>query len=310
MLAAAAQEDTAGTAIFRLLALREAEPLGIEGLGAVDIVNEQRYRADLGDLERPGQEHALDVEGLSRRRLRVVAREDVDPLLLRVYEFGRLRHLRQGRLLLEAAVIQFARLRPLVPADLLDTVIELVGVAVGIVDIDVPVAARHVAADPLDPDLLFLEIAVRLGDLLQAAALPGDLVDRDLGGEFAVGAEIHHPLREQHKGVVVAAIAHEIAARIAKILVFGEPGGARKIQRVGRGEAEQVAVERAAFGELHGIEAEMAEAADLERPFEQNAADIIMMTVAGHGQFPPPRRNLRGLAWRIMRESRRKDKPP
>ena len=152
-----------------------------------------------------------------------------------------------GGFSLEAAVIHVARLRAPVPADLLDAVIELVGVAVGVVDIDVPVAARHVAADPLDADLLLLEIAVRVGDLLEAAALPGDLVDRDLGREFAVGAMVHDLLREQHHRVVVGAVAHEIAVRVAEIGILREPRRAREIGLVGDREAEQVAVELAAL---------------------------------------------------------------
>jgi hypothetical protein len=47
----------------------------------------------------------------------------------------------------------------------------------------------------------------------------------------------------------------------------------------------------------------MAEPADLERPLEQDAADIIAMTVAGHGSVSSSA-SPRGLAWRIMRETR------
>ena len=148
---------------------------------------------------------------------------------------------------------------------------------VGVVDIDVPVAARHVAPDALDADLLLLEIGVGVDDLLQAAALPGDLVDRDLGREFAVGAMVHDPLREQHKGVVVGPIAHEITARIAEIGVLRKPRRPREIERIGGGKAEQVAIEFAAFRQFFDIEPEMAEAADLERPLQVNPADIVAL---------------------------------
>src|SRR5260370_5179198 len=140
-----------------------------------------------------------------------------------------------------------------------------------------PVAARHVAADALDADLLLLKVGVGIDDLLEAAELPGDLIDRDLGREFAVGAMVHDPFREKYKGVVVGPIAHEIAARVAEIGVFRKPRRPREIQGIRRGEAEQVAIEFAAFGELLDIEPEMAEAADLERPLQVNPTDIVAL---------------------------------
>jgi len=48
---------------------------------------------------------------------------------------------------------------------------------------------------------------------------------------------------------------------------FGNQG-AREIGLVGHREAEQIAVELAAFLDFVDIEAEMAEAADLERPLK------------------------------------------
>src|SRR5207248_893626 len=80
---------------------------------------------------------------------------------------------------------------------------------------------------------------------------------------------------------------------------------------VGHRKAEQVPVELAACLDLGDIEPEMAETADLERPFEQNAADIVTLTIGGHGSFllgSGPLR--RGCAVPIMRFPRRKDKPP
>ncbi len=89
---------------------------------------------------------------------------------------------------------------------------------------------------------------MRLDNLAQAAALPSDLVDRDLGREFAVGAVVHNPLWEQHKGVMVGAVAHKIATRVADVLIFREPWRPRKIERVGGGEAEEIAIKLAALG--------------------------------------------------------------
>src|SRR5205823_1592538 len=52
-------------------------------------------------------------------------------------------------------------------------------------------------------------------------------------------------------------------------------------------EAQQVAVEMAGLFELDDVEAEMPEAADLERPLQQDAADIVALAISGHG-VPPP----------------------
>jgi hypothetical protein len=131
--------------------------------------------------------------------------------------------------------------------------------------------------DALNADLLLLEIGVGVGDLLETAALPGDLVDRDLGREFTVGAMVHDPFREQHKGVVVGSIAHEITARVAKIGVFRKPRRSREIECVGSGKAQQVAIELAALRQFLDIEPEMAEASDLERPLQVNPTDIVTL---------------------------------
>jgi hypothetical protein len=58
MLGAAAEKDAAVTAIIDILGLGEAEKLGVEALGGIDIGNEQLDRADPGDLERSLQHHA------------------------------------------------------------------------------------------------------------------------------------------------------------------------------------------------------------------------------------------------------------
>jgi hypothetical protein len=101
-----------------------------------------------------------------------------------------------------------------------------------------PIAAGHVAPDALNTDLLFLKIGVGVDDLLETAALPGDLVDRYLGREFPVGAVVHNPLRKQDKGVMIRSVTHEIAARITQICVLGKPRCPREIERVGGCETE------------------------------------------------------------------------
>src|SRR6185312_305282 len=60
------------------------------------------------------------------------------------------------------------------------------------------------------------------------------------------------------------------------------PRRAREIGLVGLDEAEQIAIKLAARLHAVDIEAEMAEAADLERPVEHDPADIVALTVSGH----------------------------
>ena len=107
--------------------------------------------------------------------------------------------------------------------------------------------------------------------------MPGDLVNRDLRREFAVGAMVHDPLREEHKGVMVRPVAHEITARVAEIGILREPGRPREVERIGGGKAEQVAIKLAAFRQLLDVEPEMTEAADLERPLQVYPADTVAL---------------------------------
>src|SRR5262249_8290189 len=122
MLGSAAQEYATGALVTRLLAADKADALGVEGLGALDIVDEQADRADLGDLERPRQHHAFDIVIGGQTVLRAMAREDGDALCFCLGHFCGLGHLRQWRLFLKAAVIEVARLAQPVPANLLDAV--------------------------------------------------------------------------------------------------------------------------------------------------------------------------------------------
>src|ERR1700736_782909 len=244
VLGAAAQKHAAGTAIDGLLAAHEAKTLGIEIFSAFDVSDKQAYRADLGDLEGARQQDPIYIVFSSQVVAWAMPRVHLDFPVDGLGQLGGFRHLRQWGLLVEAAVIHVARLAQPVPADLLDAVVEFVGVTVRVVDIDMPIAARHVAPDPLNADLLLLEIGVRIDNLFEATALPGDLIDRDLGREFAVGTMVHDPFREQHEGVVVGPVAHEITARVAEIGILGEP---REIERIGGGKAEQVAIELAAL---------------------------------------------------------------
>ena len=141
------------------------------------------------------------------------------------------------------------RLRAQVPADLLDAVIDLVGVALGIGRIGVPVRARHVAADAARIDADRLEPVDAVADLAQGADLPGDLVGGDLGiGDMAAGAAAAHAverrLGEDHVRMVIGAVRHEIADRGRHAVEHvGRRDDAGEIERVGDAEAQQIAIE-------------------------------------------------------------------
>jgi hypothetical protein len=107
----------------------------------------------------------------------------------------------------------------------------------------VPVAARHVASHALDGDALILEVRMGVHDLLEAAALPGDLIDRHLRRELPIGPVVQHLLVEEHEGVMVRAVAHEVAARVAEIGALRRPGHLAEVEDVRVLEAEQVTVE-------------------------------------------------------------------
>src|SRR5262245_34325824 len=159
--------------------------------------------SNLGNFEGARQEDTFYV--ILRWQLLLVAMsgKDIDALVVPgLGDLGHLRHLRQRRLLAEATVIDGAWPADVVPGDLLDVVIELVGMAVLVIDIAVPVAAWHVTPDALDGHITFLEVVKRVHDLFEATHLPGDLIDGHLGAKFPIWAQSHHVLIKEHKGVV------------------------------------------------------------------------------------------------------------
>src|SRR6202012_3907664 len=111
----------------------------------------------------------------------------------------------------EATLPHCRRLRLQVPADLLDAVIDLVGVAFRIRWIGMPVRARYVAADAAWIDADRFEVFDAVADLAQRADLPGDLVGRHLGiGHMTAGAPATHAIErrfgEEHERMMVAAM--------------------------------------------------------------------------------------------------------
>src|ERR1700730_10955000 len=85
---AAAQKYTASPAVYRLLASDKAEALGIEVLGALDVIDEEADRTDLGDLEWARQQHALYIVGCGKSLFRAVSGEHLDALAECLLEFG------------------------------------------------------------------------------------------------------------------------------------------------------------------------------------------------------------------------------
>src|SRR5205823_4522382 len=93
----------------------------------------------------------------------------------RLNDLSIFRHLWQRWLLAKATIVDSARLAQVIPAHLLDAIIKLVGVPIRIVDIAVPVAARHVTAHALNRDITLLKVVKRLDHLFEAPDLPGNL---------------------------------------------------------------------------------------------------------------------------------------
>src|SRR5262249_31572231 len=119
--------------------------------------------------------------------------------------------------------------------------------------------------------------------LAQAATLPGDLVGGHAGLEAALLVQrLAHAAVEQDEGVMVAAVASEVAFRVAQA---GQDrrvlDALREVQLVRDAEAQQVGVEVKVGLHVYHVEAEVPQAAYLERLLEQDAADVELR--AGRG---------------------------
>jgi hypothetical protein len=94
--------------------------------------------------------------------------------------------------------------------------------------------------------------------------------------------------REERESVMVGAVAQHVAVGIAeafdRLLVARD---AVEIESVGQAEAEQVGVEGQRLRHRDIVEAEMAEAADLEWAVEKQAANVIFFRCGcvGHGDL-------------------------
>ncbi len=255
-------------------------------------LDEQAHRTDSRDLERTREQDAADVVGLRAAHLaRAQTLLDGDPVFGRLHHLGVFGLVRQLRRLRVAHAVHLARLRIPVPADLLDAVVELVGVAVGVRRIEMPVRSRQIAARA--PDLLAppRKPVERVRHFLQRPHLPGDLVERPRGLErMRVQDRVGVP-GEKNERMVIGAVAREVADRRAdaRALVLGKPRP--EVDRVGDAKAQQPAVKILALLGIGDVHAEVAQAPDAERPAHDHAAHLELC-----------RRDRRGEAFGFVHE--------
>ena len=89
-----------------------------------------------------------------------------------------------------------------------------------------------------------------------------------------------HPFVEEHEAVVIGAVAHEITARIAERRdILGPFRALAHIVAIGDAKAEFFGIEAHAVFHPDSVQTEVTQTADLERPLEEHAADVV----GGHG---------------------------
>jgi hypothetical protein len=128
---------------------------------------------------------------------------------------------------------------------------------------------------------------VGVHDFFEAAALPGDLVDRHLGRELPIGPMVEDLLVEEHERVMVRPVAHEVAARVAEVVALGRPRHFAEVEDVRVLEAEEVAIEVARLVHPDRVESEVAEPPDLERPRKQHTTHVEALAGPRHRRVPP-----------------------
>src|SRR5258706_7592495 len=94
VLGAGAEIQTAAAAPFHCLRRREAQRVAIKSRGRLHILDEKLHRPQADDLERPRQEHAVDVVSRGQAVDVAVARKDVDALFQPLLRLVKLRYLR------------------------------------------------------------------------------------------------------------------------------------------------------------------------------------------------------------------------
>src|SRR5205809_4282468 len=261
--------------VVHFLSDGQAEVVAVEAHHRLHVLDEQSHPLYPRDLVKPCEQESADVVGLRDSHFaRAQALLDGDSVFRRLHHLGVFGLVRQLRRLRVAHAVHLARLRVTVPADLLDSVVELVGVAVGIRRIEMPVRSRQIAAraaDLLPPPGKPVE---RVRHLLQRPDLPGDLVERPRGLERMRVEDRVGVLGKKHERMVIGAVAREVADRRAdaRALVLGQPRA--EVDRVGDAKAEQPAVKILALLRIGDVHAEVAQAPDAERPAHDHAAHL------------------------------------
>ena len=170
-----------------------------------------------------------------------------------------------------------------VPADLLDAVEQFVDMAGGIERIEMPVRARQVTAGAMNAFATLTEPVKAVGHLLQAADLPGDLVDaaghREFGRELVQRAI--DLARKEHEGVMLGAMPAEVAHAGPELGHFLGWQTRPEVQRIGDAKAQQIAVEMLAHFRVEHIDAEVTQATYLERAWQAHATDQKLFLRAG-----------------------------
>src|SRR6476646_7499161 len=145
----ALKPSAARTSPADLFGQGETQSIAIKFHRAIHVFAEQINGAETDDFKRTRQKDAVNVVVGGKLVDISVAGKNIDAVSARLLDFLKFRNLRQLRRLVKAAIVHCSRLAVAVPADLLDTIVKLVTLAVGIVKIGVPIRSRHVAARPL-----------------------------------------------------------------------------------------------------------------------------------------------------------------
>src|SRR5581483_4639166 len=161
----------------------------------------------------------------------------------------------------------------------------LVGMAVRVGRIEVPVGSGEIASGAVDRLAAPREPVERVGHFLQRPGLPGDLVHRAARRARGRTERLERALRKEHERVMVGAVAREIADRRPgpALLVLGH--ALAEVDRIGDAEAEQPAIEVLAALGIGDVDAEVPEAADAERPGHAHAADDVLFRLRGGNPF-------------------------
>src|SRR5262245_27874329 len=240
----------------------KSEIVAVEPERLFDVIHKNAHRPYPRDLERPRQENAPHIIRLVVRLGRPPAARRRDALPHRLGDFRVLGFVRQLRGPLVSGAIHRPRFGMTIPADLLDTVVQLVNMAVWIERIEMPVRARQVAPGAMYGLAAALEPLERIGHFLQRTDLPGYLVDRPAGLPRVLVQRLAQSPREEYERMVIGAVPGKVSNRRADPLALLLRQSAAVVRGIGDAEAEQPTIKRARDLRLHDVQAEMAQPAN------------------------------------------------